>query len=129
MNEITPQWMIDQGFSITFAERFWSKVVRTDGCWLWTASTDRDRYGHIKKGAHKSKLIIAHRASWILHFGPIADGQNVPHTCDNPPCTRPDHLFLGTRRDNFIDSLTKGRHVFLSKAKLSIADVDRIREL
>ncbi len=53
----------------------------------------------------------AHRASWQISFGPIPDGLQVLHTCDNPPCCNPAHLFLGTQLDNIYDMCAKGRHV------------------
>ena len=50
-----------------------------------------------------------HRYSWIIHFGNVPDGLQVCHTCDNPPCVNPSHLFLGTAKDNAIDREKKGR--------------------
>lgn len=92
---------------IPFEERFWSFVEKGPDCWLWTGSNDGDDgYGRIKRGP---KNIGSHRASWIIHFGEIPKGLQVCHTCDNPPCVRPDHLFLGTSRDNSQDCVSKGR--------------------
>jgi len=96
-------------------ERFWTRVERTTGCWLWRgyiAPTGYGRYHNRKaKGSH------AHRVAWEMAHGPIPDGLFVCHHCDNPICvkTEPDetwpdgHLFLGTARDNVIDMHAKGR--------------------
>lgn len=97
-------------------ERFWTKVDK-DGpvpvhcpeigaCWVWTRSTNGPGYGQFKG---KEKPLLAHIQSWILHFGEIPSGLFVCHHCDNPPCVRPDHLFLGTPRDNTRDMIRKGR--------------------
>jgi hypothetical protein len=90
------------------ADRFWPKVEKTDGCWLWTGATDRRGYGKIFDGA--GKLLIASRVAHELCIGPIPDGLCVLHKCDNPPCVNPDHLFLGTFGDNTQDMLAKGRN-------------------
>lgn len=83
--------------------RYWrAVVVNTEGCWGWTSWFDRDGYGRIRN-------IRAPRLSWQIHHGPIPDGMCVLHRCDNPPCTRPDHLFLGTIADNNADKAAKGR--------------------
>lgn len=87
--------------------RFWEKVRKSDGCWEWTAGRLGGRYGDFMVGVgdHRS----AHRYSWELHFGPIPVGMNVCHHCDNPGCVRPDHLFIGTQKDNLRDMQGKGR--------------------
>lgn len=66
-------------------------------------------YGHIHAGDGTRKSLGAHRASWMLAHGPIPPGLMVLHRCDNPPCVNPDHLFLGTAKDNVGDMDTKGR--------------------
>ena len=98
-------------------ERFWAKVDRSGPgpehrpelgpCWQWTASRTRAGYGKfsIRRGCFEE----SHRVSWRLHSGPIPDGLWVLHHCDNPPCVRPSHLFLGTNADNVADMLAKGR--------------------
>jgi HNH endonuclease len=93
-------------------ERFWPKVEKTDGCWYWTASCDPCGYGHF---SIDGKLHSAHRVSWELAYGPIPDRLDVLHKCDNPPCVRPDHLFLGTHTDNMVDMISKGRKVSIMK--------------
>lgn len=89
-----------------FKDRFWGKVRKSDGCWEWTGATTTG-YGSMGNGQGRTEL--AHRISWRLHFGPIPAGICVCHHCDNPPCVRPDHLFLGTHSDNQRDAGRKGR--------------------
>lgn len=90
----------------TVDDRFWSKVDKSGECWTWTASTNPKGYGWFGYGG---KLQLAHRVSWQLAYGPIIGELNVLHSCDNPPCVRPDHLFLGTNGDNNADRHAKGR--------------------
>lgn len=122
--------------------RFWKKVKR-DGpiaradlgpCWIWTASVDRKNYGRIGKCDGTTKWIAAHRLSYIIHHGPILDGLCVLHKCDNPPCVNPDHLFLGTIKDNSLDMYQKGRENVLRgesqpRSKLNNVKVVEIRAL
>jgi hypothetical protein len=90
-------------------DRFWAKVDRSDseGCWLWTAGGDKQGYGHFSV-AH-GKHTRAHIFSWMLVHGDMPNKLCVLHTCDTPACVNPDHLFLGTRKDNADDKTAKGR--------------------
>lgn len=88
--------------------RFWKYVKKTELCWLWVGATDRHGYGLIGRGGSSGNA-LASRVSWNIHFGEIPDGLNVLHRCDNPPCVRPDDLFLGTHADNTRDMMNKGR--------------------
>ena len=89
--------------------RFWPKVQKSADCWLWTAATHRNGYGKIGAGRQGDGTLLAHRVAWELTYGPISDGLWVLHHCDNPPCVRPDHLFLGTVKTNGQDMSAKGR--------------------
>jgi hypothetical protein len=90
-------------------ERFWSKVDRSGECWMWVASLASTGYGQFYDKPRRRTPIGAHRVAWELANGPIPAGLQVLHRCDNPPCVRPDHLFIGTVSDNMRDMYAKGR--------------------
>jgi len=88
-------------------ERFWEKVEKTDTCWLWTGSvTKSGGYGQL---SIHNRPVRAHRFAYELIVGPIPEGLRVCHHCDVPRCVRPDHLFLGTAKDNTRDMMAKKR--------------------
>ena len=77
------------------------------GCWLWLGrECGSNGYGSISVNG---RVIVAHRYSWELHKGPIPTGRLVCHHCDTPACVNPDHLFIGTYKDNCDDKIRKGR--------------------
>jgi hypothetical protein len=86
--------------------RFWSRVKKSSGCWLWQGSRTEDGYGRLWGVDREAR---AHRLSYELHVGEIPAGLRVLHRCDTPACVRPDHLFLGTDADNIADMHAKGR--------------------
>src|SRR6266852_3686450 len=90
-------------------ERFWEKVDRSGDCWIWTAGHGNHRYGMIRSGEKGSPYLLAHRVAWELSHGPIQAGLYVLHHCDTKSCVRPEHLFLGTTRDNSSDMVQKNR--------------------
>lgn len=93
-------------------------------CWVWTATRDEWGYGKIgypEPGVRK--MVFAHRAAWEMENGPIPDGLLVLHRCDNPPCIRGSHLFLGTPAQNMADKVAKGRH----PSKITLQQAANIR--
>jgi hypothetical protein len=102
-----------------------------DSCWLWTGGKDKDGYG--KVGFNK-KHYRAHRIMYLLENGPIEEGNFVCHTCDNPSCVRPSHLWQGTILENNRDKESKGRGNKIvgenhANSKLTDKEVVEIRDL
>lgn len=78
------------------------------GCWEWTASTfGKNGYGQFS--IKEEKITVAHRASWFMHYGKIPHDMCILHKCDVRRCVNPKHLFIGTKKDNAIDAIKKGR--------------------
>lgn len=91
---------------LTPEQRFWSKVRKTRGCWLWIGSQNEDGYGTFRLNG---KIRKAHRVVWFLTTGHWPS-HNALHTCDTPACVRFKHLYDGTQKDNARDRSTRGRH-------------------
>lgn len=88
-------------------ERF---QVKSDGCWAWSGSKDGKGYGILSSRHGNSRSPEkAHRVSYEKENGEIPDGMVVRHKCDNPECTNPDHLEVGTQKDNMRDMVNRGR--------------------
>lgn len=89
-------------------QRFWEKVNKNTptGCWEWTGSKDTSGYGLFSLN---NKMVKAHRFIWTLHNGKIPNGLCILHHCDNPKCVKISHLFIGDKKYNARDMLSKGR--------------------
>lgn len=98
-----------------FASRYWSMVRRNDArCWDWLGSTYRG-YGQIAAGPFMMK---AHRVAWAIHHRrPFPRGKLACHSCDNPNCVNPNHIWAGSSKDNLVDASRKGR---LKRSKPSV---------
>lgn len=94
------------------------------GCWEWLGEQSDGGYGRVWTTiSGKSVRRSAHRLAWSIENGPIPEGMLICHKCDNPPCIRPTHLFLGSQEDNMLDATSKGR----VGTRLSAEDARRIR--
>jgi hypothetical protein len=116
------------GFTEKTKRLFFKHVEKTDGCWNWVGSKNKRGYGHVrlpKVFDAKKSLVPAHRMSYAIHHGSVPSDKMVCHKCDNPSCVNPDHLFLGTAKDNCLDMLRKGRDFV---GALNQNQVDEIRE-
>ena len=106
--------------------------VRPDGgCWMWAGRLNHRGYGQFYMDG---KMHQAHRASYLLFVGDIAPGLYVCHTCDNPGCVNPAHLWAGTAYDNAMDMRAKGRAASTAgdlqgNAKLKESDIPKIRAM
>lgn len=99
-------------------DRFWKKVnIRSsDECWEWMASCNKKGYGRVKAFG---TMTLAHRVSFFISNGYLTDGLFVCHTCDNPSCCNPIHLWEGTNDDNMQDCIAKGRHISQNPSSVS----------
>lgn len=88
------------------AKKFWSLVDKTGECWEWQGATNEDGYGYLTVG---NKYTLAHRLSLELSGIEVPDHLLSCHHCDNPPCVRPDHLYMGTPKENTADAMARNR--------------------
>lgn len=93
---------------MTVEERFWNKVAKRSAgeCWEWRGKLHPDGYAQFRVDGIET---LVHRFSWELHYGAIPKEMCVLHRCDKPSCVNPNHLFLGTQKDNMQDASHKGR--------------------
>jgi hypothetical protein len=122
---------MDYDITPPLVERFHAKYQKSEaGCWEWTAALAGKGYGQIKIPGTRRQA-YAHRLSYQIHKGAIPEKTEVCHTCDNPKCVNPAHLFLGSRKENAQDASQKGR-IHISPightGVLTISQVTRIKQ-
>lgn len=115
-------------------QRLNAYIDKSGSCWLWTMNTYNYGYGKLSIG--KGKQVRAHRYIYEQSKGKIPEGMMVLHTCDNPRCCNPEHLFLGNQKDNMVDAKEKGRIGYKaffgdkhSNSKLTMEQVAEIKQL
>lgn len=116
-------------YSVETIARFEDKIAKTDDCWLWTAAANNLGYGQLRVAG---KALYAHRISYEIYTGEIATGLVLRHTCDNPRCVNPQHLLLGTKRQNTRDAVERerfGAQRKVGRAKITWKMVDEIKKM
>lgn len=113
-----------------YINRFHQRYTINDKlCWIWNSVKSQCGYGQISV---EGKAVRAHRFSYLIYHDKIPKGKFVLHVCDTPLCVNPNHLFLGTQKDNVQDCISKGRFTVGSRngiSKLTEKDVIKIRSL
>ena len=98
-----------------FEPYFWSLVQKGDGCWEWLGGCDSKGYGRVWRNGRRQG---AHRVAYELTHGPIEKGKYACHHCDNKTCVKPDHIFIGTQKDNMQDWTRKGFNKLINDPSL-----------
>lgn len=114
---------------LEYMKNFINKNIKKDqyGCWLWMKAKHRQGYGSIR---FKNKFGLVHRVVWEVYKGEIPEGMKVCHSCDQPACCNPDHLFLGTQKDNVYDMINKGRKkINIRKTRRNKLNYEQVQEI
>ena len=104
-----------------------SVKIPESGCWIWMKSLNHGGYGKTCLG--KELTISAHRASYEAKYGKIPNGLMALHSCDVRSCVNPDHIFLGTQRENMEDKVLKNRQAYGEKHGMSKLKEDEAKEI
>lgn len=106
------------GWRADLKQRLMYRVKKTDSCWIWVGPVDyREGFKPYGRMWKDGTTVVAHRVSWQVYRGPIPRGMLVLHHCDNASCVNPDHLFLGTYRDNTQDMMQKNRDAGIRESR------------
>ena len=109
-------------------DRFWARVQKIDGgCWLFAGAVC-NRAGHVHIAREDGSRMLAHRYSYELFHGPTPDGLVVRHRCDVGRCVNPDHLLVGTQKQNVHDAIQRNRRNAFGRQRLTVESVLDIRE-
>ncbi len=110
-----------------YTKLFEERVIKKEGCWEWSSYIDSTGSGRIGFWPY---ILLAYRASWLIHRGEIPKGLLVLHKCHNRICSNPEHLYLGTNKDNIRDMLVAGRgNRSRQRSKMAKLDREKAREI
>ena len=104
--------MMKKGETLDLEQRLLRYVRKRAGCWEWTGAKDSGGYGQLR---YLGVNHLVHRVAWLVWRGPLKKGLDVCHSCDNPVCVNPAHLWVGTAKDNIRDSVAKKRNYHAAK--------------
>ena len=133
---VSPNWLYRPAYNLKteqekadhIKEYYKRNVIKSEGCWDWIRKNKTDKYVRMHFGRKEPRISI-HIYSWKINFGDIPKGMHVLHKCDNPRCSKPQHLFLGTAKDNAIDCKNKQRNAYGTKNKNAKLDDNKVREI
>lgn len=114
---------------ISEIQRFWTKVDRSQSCWLWTGELNNQGYGRFNLWVEDGReRVLAHRLAYMLLTGEDIDGRVIRHDCDTPRCCNPFHLRIGTQADNLRDAVERNRANLAGLAKYRDVRAQRLRQ-